>query len=525
MYDYVIVGAGSAGCVLANRLTEDPNTTVLLLEAGGPDTKQEIHIPAAFSKLFKSECDWAYFTEPQPRLNDRRLYWPRGKMLGGSSSTNAMVYIRGNRSDYDHWYELCNKGWSFAETLPYFKKAEHQERGASEYHGVGGPLNVADLRCVNPISCAFVEAGMEAGLPRNEDFNGPAQEGVGFYQVTQKRGQRHSAAGAYLKPALKRPNLTVHTQAYVTRLLVDKNRAVGIAYTRDGKAEQARASREVILSGGTINSPHLLMLSGIGPADHLRALNIPVVADLPGVGQNLQDHLMAGVTYALTQPISLASAEGFGNILNYLLLRRGPLTSNVAEAGGFIKSHPDLLAPDMQLMFAPIFFMRHGFDNPPGHGFSIATVLLHPLSRGRLTLRSADPREPLAIHANYLASDADMQVLLEGVKLVRELAQAQPFARFRGAEVWPGAHAQNDEAIREHIRNTVETLYHPVGTCKMGNDPLAVVDNSLRVHGVKGLRVVDASIMPAIVSGNTNAPTIMIAEKSADSIKGRAAAS
>jgi choline dehydrogenase len=271
MYDYVIVGAGSAGCVLANRLTEDPNTTVLLLEAGGPDTKQEIHIPAAFSKLFKSECDWAYFTEPQPCLNDRRLYWPRGKMLGGSSSMNAMVYIRGNRSDYDRWYELCNKGWSFAETLPYFKKAEHQERGASEYHGVGGPLNIADLRCISPLSRAFVEAGMEAGLPRNEDFNGPAQEGVGFYQVTQKRGQRHSAAGAYLKPAFKRPNLTVRTQVHVTRLLVDKNRAVGIMYAQDGKAEQARASREVILCGGTINSPHLLMLSGIGPADHLRS--------------------------------------------------------------------------------------------------------------------------------------------------------------------------------------------------------------------------------------------------------------
>ncbi len=521
MYDYVIVGAGSAGCVLANRLTGDPPISVLLLEAGGPDNKQEISIPAAFSKLFKTPYDWAYFTEEQPHLNKRKLYWPRGKTLGGSSSINAMVYIRGNRRDYDEWHELGNEGWSFTDVLPYFKKAENQERGASAEHGVGGPLNVADLRTVNPLSRAFVEAGVEIGLPRNNDFNGPEQEGVGLYQVTQKQGVRFSAATAYLKPAQKRSNLTVQTNAHVTGLLMEKTRVLGVTYVRDGKTEQVRVNKEVLLCGGTINSPQVLLLSGIGPADHLKSLGISVNVDLPGVGQNLQDHLAIGVAYACTQPISLASAESIGNLLNYLLFKKGPLTSNVAEAGGFVKTQPDLRTPDLQLHFGPVYFRDHGLTKPEGHGFTLGLTPLHPQSKGSIMLHSSDPFAPPAIQANYLASEADMQVMVEGVKLARRLAQTKAFAPFRGAEDQSGSQAQSDEAIAEYIRNTVETLYHPVGTCKMGNDAHAVVDAQLRVRGIEGLRVVDASIIPTIVSGNTNAPTIMIAEKAADLIKGQ----
>jgi choline dehydrogenase len=490
------------------------------LEAGGPDQKQEIHIPAAFSKLFKSPVDWAYETEAQPHLQNRKLYWPRGKMLGGSSSMNAMMYIRGNRHDYDSWRDLGNEDWGFSEVLPYFKKTEHQEHGPSEYHGVGGPLNVADLRSPNPLSHAFIEAGAEVGLSRNNDFNGSTHEGVGFAQVTQKQGKRHSTADAYLKPALSRPNLTVHTGAHVTGLLFEKTRAIGIAYTRDGRPDQARVNREVILCGGTINSPQLLLLSGIGPADQLRTLNIPVVVDLPGVGENLQDHLAMAVVYQCTQPVTLASAETMGNILNFLLFKKGPLTSNIAEAAAFIKTKPGLPAPDLEIIFAPVYFLDHGFGNPAGHGFTFGTVLLAPESRGRITLCTSDPFEPPVIQPNYLSSEADLRVLVEGVMLARRLAQTRAFDPYRGTEVVPGLQAQSDQSITDCICAYAQTLYHPVGTCKMGNDPMAVVDAQLRVRGVEGLRVVDASVMPTIISGHTNAPTIMIAERAADLIKG-----
>ncbi|MFY9585018.1 MAG: choline dehydrogenase [Candidatus Acidiferrales bacterium] len=518
MYDYVIVGAGSAGCVLANRLTEDSRTTVLLLEAGGPDQDKTLRIPAAFSKLFKSPHDWAYYTEKQPHLHQRKLFWPRGKVLGGSSSINAMIYIRGSRCDYDHWRSLGNAGWSFAEILPYFKKAEDQERGASEYHAAGGPLHVADLRFNNPLSCAFVAAGEELGFSRNPDFNGPQQDGVGFYQVTQKHGRRHSAADAYLKPALERPNLRVETHAHATRLLWQGKRAVGVAYVQNGQAHEATASREVILCGGTVNSPQLLLLSGIGPADHLKPLGIPVVTDLPGVGQNLQDHLIVAVSYQCTRPVSMASAKSLANLLQYLLFKRGMLTSNVAEAGGFVRTRPDLPAADLQFIFGPLYYLNHGFTRPEGHGYSIGPTLIRPESRGSITLRSPDPLKPPAIQPNYLLADADLCLLIEGIRLGRRLGLAKAFDTFRGAEVYPGPAAQNDEAIAEYIRETCETLYHPVGTCKMGTDAMAVVDPHLRVLGVEGLRVVDASIMPTIIGGNTNAPTIMIAEKAADLI-------
>src|SRR6266571_1847014 len=525
MYDYVIVGAGSAGCVLANRLTEDPATTVLLLEAGGPDEAQEIHIPAAFSSLFKSPLDWAYETEEQPHLNNRRLYWPRGKVLGGSSSINAMVYIRGNRRDYDHWRALGNEGWSYSDVLPYFKKSENEERGASDYHGIGGPLNVTDHRTRNPLSHAFVEAGVEAGLALTNDFNGAEQDGVGFYQVTQRQGLRHSAAVGYVHPILSRPNFTLQTHTLVTNVIFEGTRAVGVASVHNGEHQQVTANKEVILSGGAINSPQLLMLSGIGPAHHLKALGIPVVADLAGVGQNLQDHPSIVVLYACTQPISLAHAQTPEHLQDFIDNKMGPLTSNLAEGGAFVRTQANLPMPDIQYHFAPVYYLNHGFTVPEGDGYTIAPCILHPQSRGYITLRSTNPEEAPIIQPNYFADEVDMQVLVEGVKIARKLGRTQAFSPFRDVETHPGPQAQSDEEITEYIRNYVETLYHPVGTCKMGNDSMAVVDAHLRVRGVEGLRVIDASIMPTVVGGNTNAPTIMIAEKAADLIKGTASVS
>ncbi len=522
MYDYIIVGAGSAGCALANRLTEDPTTTVLLLEAGGPDDAQEIHIPVAFSSLFKSPLDWAYETEEQPHLNNRRLYWPRGKVLGGSSSINAMVYIRGNRRDYDHWSELGNDGWSYEDVLPYFKKAENEERGASEYHGTGGPLNVTDHRTLNPLSHAFVEAGVEVGMPLMNDFNGFEQDGVGFYQVTQRQGLRHSAAVGYVHPILNRPNFTLQTHSLVTGVTFEGTRAVGVTYMQNGEKQQANANKEVILSGGAINSPQLLLLSGIGPADHLKALGIPVVADLPGVGQNLQDHPAIVVLYASTQPITLLHAQSPEHLQDFVDNKMGPLTSNVAEAGAFVRTQANLSMPDLQYHFTPVYYLNHNFTIPEGDGYTIAPCVLHPRSRGYIALRSTNPEEAPIIQPNYFAVEADMQDLIEGVKIARKLGETQAFSPFRDVETHPGPQAQSDEEIAEYIRNHVETLYHPVGTCKMGNDSMAVVDAHLRVRGVEGLRVIDASIMPTVVGGNTNAPTIMIAEKAADLIKGAA---
>jgi choline dehydrogenase len=518
-YDYVVVGAGSAGCVLAARLTEDARTRVLLLEAGGPDDAREVRMPAAFSKLFKTSVDWDYSTEEEPHLHKRRLYWPRGKMLGGSSSMNAMIYVRGNRLDYDHWKSLGNSGWGFEDVLPYFKKSEHQERGASEYHGTGGAMNVADLRHINPLTRAFLSAAGEIGISSNPDFNGAIQDGAGLNQVTQKNGRRQSAADAYLRPALARPNLTLVTRAHATRILLEKQSAVGVAYVREGVKNEARADREIILAGGAINSPQLLLLSGIGPAEELEGAGVRALHDLPGVGKNLQDHVMVSVGYLCTKPVSMASAESLPNFLRYLLFKRGPLVSNVAEAGIFLRVFAGVDRPDLQLLFGPAYYVGHGLRPRKEHAFGFGPTLIAPESRGSITLRSSDPLASPAIRANYLSTERDMLVMLEGVRLARKLAHTKAFEPYRGTALHPRPGVIQDEDIIEFIRDEAETLYHPVGTCKMGADPLAVVDPRLRVRGIERLRVVDASVMPRIIAGNTNAPTIMIAEKAAEMVR------
>ncbi|MBK6005255.1 choline dehydrogenase [Ramlibacter ginsenosidimutans] len=524
--DYVVVGGGSAGCVLAARLSEDPGVQVALLEAGPPDTSVLIHCPAGLALLAKTgNANWKFATEPQPGLNGRRGYQPRGKVLGGSSSVNAMIYARGHASDYDGWAAEGNPGWSFAEVLPYFRKSEHNERGADAFHGADGPLNVMDLRSPNRFASVFVEAARQAGYPENRDFNGPTQEGVGLYQVTHRNGERFSAAKAYLAPNRHRPNLQVITGAQATRILLEGRRAVGVAYLQDGVAREIRAQREVLVCGGALLSPQLLMLSGIGPAAHLRELGIPVVHDLPGVGAHLHDH--PDVIQVVDAPhlkdlfgLSLtALARVVRGIVEWRRHRSGMLTTNFAEAGGFIRSTPDEAIPDLQLHFVVGKLVDHGRKTVLGHGYSCHVCLLRPRSRGSVRLRSADPLAAPRIDPNFLADPDDVRRLVRGFQVMRTILEQPALAGLRGRELPNSAAARDEASIEAFIRNNADTIYHPVGTCRMGSGALDVVDARLRVHGIAGLRVVDASIMPRIVGGNTNAPVIMIAEKAADLVK------
>ncbi len=538
MFDYVIVGGGSAGCVLAARLTEDPAVRVCLLEAGPADKSILIHVPAGLALLAKSnQANWALSTVPQPGLNGRRGYQPRGKVLGGSSSVNAMVYIRGHRADYDQWAAQGNPGWSYADVLPYFKRAEHNERGADDFHGTDGPLNVMDLRSPNRFGPLFVEAAKQCGHPYNPDFNGAEQDGVGPYQVTHRNGERMSAAKAYLTPLLSptaggapsRPNLTVITEALATRVLLEGRRAVGVEYRRAGATAIARAEREVLVCAGALLTPQLLMLSGIGPAAHLRSMGIPVVCDSAGVGAQLHDHVDVVQVYdsAANTDLFGLSPSGAVNavkgIFEWRNRRSGMLTTNFAEAGGFVRSTPELSAPDLQFHFVIAKLVNHGRTTQFGHGFSCHVCLLHPKSRGSVRLQSADPAQTPAIDPNFLAERADLEKLVIGFRKMREIFSAPALAPYRGTELFSAA-AQSDAEIESYIRNTADTIYHPVGSCRMGPADTDPLDAQLRVKGIEALRVVDASIMPSVVAGNTNAPVIMIAEKIADQIRGQSLA-
>ncbi len=518
-YDYIIVGAGSAGCVMANRLSENPSNRVLLLEAGGPDINPFIHIPAGLANLGNNKSvNWAYTTEPQKGLNGRELFWPRGKVLGASSSINAMIYVRGQVEDYDNWAALGNPGWDFESVLPFFLKSQDQQRGESPLHATGGPLSVQDLRYTNPLSKVFLEAGAAIGFPLNDDFNARQQAGFGFYQVTQRNGRRCSSAVAFLKPALKRPNLKVLTRALTEKILLEDGRAAGVVVSH--KARRQRFSGgEVILCGGAINSPQLLMLSGIGPPDHLQATGIELAHELAGVGQNLQDHLDVCMLISSSSPLTYDKTSQLLAGLKYIFGKKGPATSNLAEAGGFVASK---LAsddrPDIQFHFVPAMLDDHGRHILPGRGMTIHACPLRPKSRGDIKLKSSDPTQSPAMQPNYLQDPRDLELMLEGARLAREIFMQPGFDSIRDGFIFPEESVHTRDEQIDFIRRKAETVYHPVGTCKMGNDAMAVVDSDLKVHGIENLRVVDASIMPVLISGNTNAPAIMIAEKCADSM-------
>lgn len=522
MHDVVIVGAGTAGCVLAARLTEDPGTRVLLLEAGGRDRDPRIRIPAAFSQLFKTPIDWNYATTPQRRLDGRELYWPRGRVLGGSSTINAMMWVRGNPADYDAWAEQGCDGWSYDELLPWFTRSEHTLRHGGAEVGRGGPLVIAEQRDPNPATHAFVAACLARGIPRNDRPNERGNDGVSLTQVTQRRGARQSLASAYLRPAMKRDNLEVVTGAHVHRVVIDHGRAVAVDYDVHGVQHTATAVREVVVAAGAVNTPQVLMLSGVGPADHLAEHGIEVVADLP-VGHNLSDHLASAVVWHTDRDDTLLSAERPGAMAAWLLRRRGPLTSNVAEAHAFLRVDEQAAAPDIELIFAPFPFLDHGLGEPEGPGLTVGTVLLSPESRGRVTLAGADPHRAPVIEPDYLAAEADVTRLVAGLQHAQRLMRTLPLADFVTGPMVPDRVLEDPRDWREHLREYTETLYHPVGTAKMGVDDDAVVTPDLRVRGVDALRVADASVMPTLNTGHTNAPVVMIAEKAADLVRSPAA--
>ncbi len=521
--DYVIVGAGSAGCVMAARLSEDPGTQVVLLEAGPKDSNPWIHIPLGYGKTIDDKrVNWCYETEPD--LNGRRFFWPRGKVLGGSSSINGLVYIRGQAEDFDHWRQLGNTGWSFDDVLPYFRKSEDKIGGGDDLHGTGGPLAVSEVDRYDPISQAFVKSCVDLGFPRTNDFNGRVQEGAGYYHLTTRNGRRCSTAVGYLRPAMKRPNLRVVTEALSERITLDGKRATGVTYRQAGVTHTVRARREVIVCGGAINSPQLLMLSGIGPGAHLAERGIAVNHDLAGVGQSMQDHFQSRIVLKCRFPITvndimMSKFKMAMTGLDYLFRRKGPLTIAAAQAGLFARTRPELATPDVQ--FATVIFSA---DRPAEglhkfSGFSVVVYQLRPESRGELKLKSSDPNDAPAMYPNYLATETDRRTIVDGLKLGRRILATPDMQHFITGEYIPGDDVRTDDDYLAYARQYGGTVFHPTSTCKMGADPMAVVDTELRVHGMGGLRVVDASIMPAVVSGNTNAATIMIAEKAADMIR------
>ncbi|GIF16430.1 GMC family oxidoreductase [Actinoplanes teichomyceticus] len=513
MYDYIIVGAGSAGCVLAARLSEDPGVRVCLVEAGPADTADNIHVPVAFGQLFRTELDWDYDTHEEPALDRRRVYLPRGRVLGGTSSTNTMIYIRGARNDFDGWQQ---PGWSFDEMLPYFKRSEDNERGASAYHGTGGPLAVSDPRTRNPMSTAFVEAAGQAGYGFNDDFNGPTQDGFGFFQLTQRDGRRASTATAFLHPAADRPNLTVLTHVRVHRVLIENGRAVGVTGTRLDETLTLHAEREVIVAAGAYNSPQLLMLSGVGPAPLLSGFGVPVLADLPEVGQNLQDHALIPLVYTHAQPISLIAAGTPEDLAEFTRHGRGPMTANGPQAGGFVRTSEELSDPDVEFLAAPVMFADSGLGTPTHHALSFGPSMIAPRSRGSVSLALPDPTAKPRIVHNYFTDERDLDDAVHATRIALRIAGQKALATFTEGRHAPPA-SDSDDDLRAYVRQYAHSIYHPGGTCAMG----AVVDDQLRVYGIDGLRVVDASVLPTMIRGNPNAPVIAIAEKAADLIAGR----
>lgn len=518
-FDHVVVGAGSAGCVVAARLSEDPRRSVLLLEAGPADIRREIGIPAAFSRLFRTEYDWAYETAPQPGLDGRRLYWPRGRGLGGSSSINAMMWVRGVPADFDAWAAAGNAGWSYGEVVEYFRRIEDAVRHDPEHTGIGGPVRVEEQRSPNPGTHLFVAACQRAGIPRNSNSNAGTNEGVDYTQVFQRRGRRVSSAAAYLRPVMRRSNLTMETGALVTRVVLEGGRATGVAYVKEGQLRTARVRGDVVLSGGAVNSPQLLMLSGIGPEEHLRSVGIDPVVDLPGVGSNLSDHLSCGMVMATSRTDTLVAAETLPQLLAYVLRRRGLLTSNVGEAHAFLRADAASEGADIELIFAPVPFLDHGATNPPGHGYTIGAVLLQPESRGEVRLASADPFQPPVIDPRYLTSDRDTELLAWGLEQVIRIFATEPLGGVVTGPIRPDVVPATRQDRVDVLRAWAETLYHPAGTCAMGAGPQAVVDAQLRVRGVAGLRVADTSVMPTLNRGHTHAVAVMIGERAADLVR------